>query len=100
MNQKELNMITDVMYQNREEDAYAWLAEHLNDLKKYLLQLVELAEKNDDVNENQLQQYVIDLLKRILYYYQTKRILELADCFCYEFGDIIKLERFLTDGSI
>lgn len=82
---EEMKVVIRKLYQNQQEEAYPWIGTHIQEIKDSLLeQITHCIEKGEtDVT---IQEQAVSILEHLIYAYQNRQIIELADCLNYEYS--------------
>lgn len=82
---RDVELISDCMYQNLEQKSYEWIQLHLMDINEYLLAVIQENQENG-LDTTILEQDAVIILRHLIDSTTKHHILALADCLKYEVG--------------
>ncbi|MEG0962712.1 MAG: hypothetical protein RR139_03900 [Lachnospiraceae bacterium] len=98
MKQEQINKIeTEVMevssllYCNKDQEAYERVGNIITSLQQICMELIQLAQKNQELQEMKLDVIAVNTLKQLVECYKWQDILGLADCLRYEMSELIHI---------
>jgi hypothetical protein len=80
---RDVEQITDCMYQNLEQKSYEWIQLHLMDINNYLRAVIQVRQENGQ-DTSILEQQAVYILRSLIDSITNHHILALADCLKYE----------------
>lgn len=83
--QEEMKAVIQKLYQNQQDAAYPWVGAHIQEIKDSLLEKITYyVEKGE--TDIAIQEQAVTILEHLIYAYQNRLVMELADCLNYEYG--------------
>ena len=83
--QEDMKMVIRKLYQNQQEETYPWIGAHIQEIKDSLLEKIKYYVEQGET-DIAIQEQAVTILEHLIYAYQNRQIIELADCLNYEYS--------------